>query len=110
MKGDAPAAIEVIENALEKGSTFRQADSLLVFELSWLYLSEAAYVKAADSFLRMKELNSWSHSTYVLIAAGALLDLPYSNPEICARIDGLFELLPSLIGKKRLMGEPPATE
>lgn len=33
MKNDVASAIEMIEEALEKDSTFREADSLLVFEV-----------------------------------------------------------------------------
>lgn len=136
MKHDTTAAIAIIEGALEKGSTFREADSLLVFEvhtclsnsasvpspflppcfclfkLSWCYLSNGEWLKSANSFLRMKELNAWSHATYVFIAAGALLDLPKSErtPEIEARVTALFDELPTLFENKRLMGEPPSTE
>lgn len=93
-------------------------------QLSWCYLSERQGIKAADSFLRMMELSTWSHSTYVFIAAGAhlsapvpgifvypkalwigaLLDLPLSErtPEIEARITHLFESLPALFNQKRV--------
>lgn len=118
MKQDVGSAIAIIEKALNKdpnelaNASFRQADSLLVFELSWCYLSNRDFAKSADSFQRMRGLNSWSHSTYVFISAGALLDLPLQDrtPEIVARIEKLFEELPGLIGAKRLMGEAPATE
>jgi hypothetical protein len=33
MKHDTTSAIAILEAALEKGSTFREADSLLVFEV-----------------------------------------------------------------------------
>lgn len=39
-------------------------------QLSWLYLSDAQWVRAADSFERMTTLNNWSHSTYLAIASG----------------------------------------
>lgn len=60
----------------------------------------------------MRELNTWSHATYVFIAAGALLDLPRAErtPEIEERIEALISELPSLFGQKRLLGEPPSTE
>lgn len=40
MKRDPKKAISIIEEALEKGTTFRQADSLLVFEVSLLALPQ----------------------------------------------------------------------
>lgn len=33
MQHDTTKAIEILEGALEKGSSFREADSLLVFEV-----------------------------------------------------------------------------
>lgn len=93
MRHDTASAISIIEAALEKGSSFREADSLLVFEviirpspssvcsravadssdppqLSWCYLSAAEWIKAAESFERMCTLNNWSHSTYLAISTG----------------------------------------
>lgn len=39
MTGNTKAAIEILETALEKTSTFREADSLLVFEVSIFAIS-----------------------------------------------------------------------
>lgn len=60
----------------------------------------------------MRELSTWSHSTYVIISAGALLDLPIAErtPETIIQITKLFDVLPSLFGMKRLMGDPPTTD
>ncbi|KAK4053906.1 Mitochondrial outer membrane protein iml2 [Microbotryomycetes sp. JL221] len=112
MRHETQEAIQVVEEALSHGSSFREADSLLVFELGWLYLSDAQWIKSADAFERMCTLNSWSHSTYLAIAAGALLDLPREEqtPEIKTRIRGLLDKLPTMFGQKRLLGEPPTTE
>ncbi|KAI5480790.1 mitochondrial outer membrane protein IML2 [Pseudohyphozyma bogoriensis] len=105
-------AIKIMEDALAKGSSFREADSLLVFELAWTLLSDAQWEKSAAAFLRMRTLNSWSHATYVFISAGALLELPESErtPAIEKQIDVLIDELPSLFGLKRLLGEQPGTE
>ncbi|ORY89442.1 mitochondrial outer membrane protein IML2 [Leucosporidium creatinivorum] len=112
MRHDTASAISIIEAALEKGSSFREADSLLVFELSWCYLSAAEWIKAADSFERMCTLNNWSHSTYLAISSGCLIDLSIEQrtPEVEKRITDIFNKLPSLFGQKRLLGEPPTTE
>lgn len=70
---DTPQAIKILEDALTKGSTFREADSLLCFELSWCLLSAWELEKAADRFEQMCLLNNWSHATYVSIALGECL-------------------------------------
>ncbi|GAA6016734.1 hypothetical protein JCM11491_000223 [Sporobolomyces phaffii] len=106
-------AIDIIETNLKVGSAFREADSLLVFELSWLYLSKADYIKTADNFERMCTMNKWSLATYVAIAAGALIEeinLRGSSPELVKRLDALLERLPSHFEQKRVFGEPPVTE
>ncbi|GAA5875921.1 hypothetical protein JCM3774_005817 [Rhodotorula dairenensis] len=113
-------AIEIIVKALareeKEGNGFREADSLLVFELTWLYLSQAKFRQVADA--AEKIMNSWSHATYVSIAAGALVDEINSmvargetpDQELIARTEALFDRLPSLCTEKRTLGEKPVTE
>ncbi|KAJ8473696.1 hypothetical protein ONZ45_g16204 [Pleurotus djamor] len=68
MTHDAEAAIRVLQDGLgpERPFSFAQADTLLVFELSWTLLSQRRYQEAADSFLRLTELNSWSFLSFNL--------------------------------------------
>ncbi|KAF7305955.1 hypothetical protein HMN09_00749900 [Mycena chlorophos] len=81
MSNDAPGAIAVLEAGLAPSPTsspsqrFQQADTLLVFELAWTLLAQRRHKDAADAFLRLTELNSWSHATYVFIAAGCYVSL-----------------------------------
>lgn len=80
----------------------------------------------------MRELSTWSHSTYVFIAAGttspspsfpmtkahayfhldsgALINLPLSErtPEVISRITKLFDCLPSLFNQKRKLLRLPS--
>ena len=63
-------------------------------------------------------MNSWSHATYVSIAAGALVDEINSivargetpDEELIARTEALFDRLPALCTEKRTLGEKPVTE
>ncbi|CAG7854136.1 SubName: Full=Uncharacterized protein {ECO:0000313/EMBL:CCA68947.1} [Serendipita indica DSM 11827] len=48
-------------------------DSLLVFELAWILLAQARYKEAAEAFLRMLHVSSWSPATYTMLAAGCFL-------------------------------------
>ncbi|GAA5984842.1 hypothetical protein JCM11641_005434 [Rhodosporidiobolus odoratus] len=115
MKRDADTAISILEGALKEGTTFREADSLLVFELSWLYLSQARFIDCADSFDRMNGMNSWSPATYVAISSGALVDAYHSTPDLrtpdrIERLNAAFDKLPTLFSMKRVFGEKPVTE
>ncbi|KIM31719.1 hypothetical protein M408DRAFT_20945 [Serendipita vermifera MAFF 305830] len=68
-------AIKTLQDALAPGaaSGFIQADALLVFELAWALLAEARYAEAAEAFLRMKQMNSWSRVTYLALASGCYI-------------------------------------
>ncbi|KAJ8294195.1 Inclusion body clearance protein IML2 [Rhodotorula toruloides] len=110
--------VEALGREAKEGNSFREADSLLVFELSWLYLSQARFVETADAMERMCTLNSWSHATYIAIAAGALVDEindqrrrgETPSPAVVERADKLLAKLPGLCGLKRVFGEKPVTE
>ncbi|ETW86282.1 hypothetical protein HETIRDRAFT_471663 [Heterobasidion irregulare TC 32-1] len=107
MTHDAEGAIRVLRGGLDpaRPSVFVQADALLVFELAWTLLSQRRYEEAAEAFMRMTELNTWSHATYYFIAAGcrwSLRDLPAAQR--------LLDAIPALIDRKKIGGKDLPTE
>ncbi|KIJ34680.1 hypothetical protein M422DRAFT_181844, partial [Sphaerobolus stellatus SS14] len=110
MSYEPDKAIEILQNGLasERPHTFRQADALLIFELAWTLLSQRKYQEAANMFIRMREINSWSPATYSYIAAGCYISL--GN---LAEAKRLLESIPDLLDRKRLgsrFGEPPTEQ
>ncbi|TFY71558.1 hypothetical protein EVG20_g1442 [Dentipellis fragilis] len=107
MNYDAEGAIKVLQDGLkpDRPSVFIQADALLYFELGWTLLAERRYAEAAETFLKMTELNSWSHGTYYFIAAGCHWQL--KNYEEAQR---MMDKIPSLIDKKKIGGKDLPTE
>ncbi|KAF8187422.1 hypothetical protein BJ912DRAFT_1022616 [Pholiota molesta] len=101
MSYKADAAIVVLQEGLEaaQAHSFVQADIMLIFELAWTLLSQMRYQEAAEAFLKMTELNSWSHGTYYFIAAGCYYSL--GNME---KAQYLMDAIPDLINKRRLAG------
>ncbi|KAH9952147.1 hypothetical protein B0H21DRAFT_817869 [Amylocystis lapponica] len=91
MSHDPEGAIKVLQDGLDpdRARTFAQADGLLIFELAWTLLSQRRYQESADTFIRMTEINSWSHGTYFFLAAGN-----YQKAE------EMFEAIPALLNKK----------
>ncbi|KAI0780543.1 outer membrane protein Iml2/Tetratricopeptide repeat protein 39 [Trametes elegans] len=107
MSYDPDGAIKVLQGGLAPGRphTFAQADTMLLFELAWTLLSQRRYQEAADAFIRVTEINSWSHATYYFIAAGCYVSL--HNYE---KAHELFEKIPELIDKKKIGGKDLPTE
>ncbi|KAG5650191.1 hypothetical protein H0H81_000362 [Sphagnurus paluster] len=107
MSYDPEGAIHVLREGLRPDRThsFAQADTLLVFELAWTLLGQRRYQEAADMFLRVTELNSWSHGTYYFMAAGCYISL--GNTE---KAQELLDAVPDLIDKKKINGKDLPTE
>ncbi|KAG9098657.1 hypothetical protein FS749_003325 [Ceratobasidium sp. UAMH 11750] len=105
-------AIEILKGGLsaERPVKFRQADALLLFELAWTLLADRRYEEAAESFLKIKELNSWSHATYTFIAAGCYLSLAKEKPEFRPKARALLDLVPQLLDRNKIGGRDLPTE
>lgn len=118
MTGQAAEAIQTLESGLAPGRphTFQQADALLVFELAWTQLALRRYEDAAATFIRMTELNSWSHATYYFIAAGAHISAahehkdPVRASESMIRAQQLLDAIPALLETRKLTGKDLPTE
>ena len=107
MSGDAAGAIATLQAGLspDRTSVFLQADALLVFELAWVYLSQRRYEDSAKAFMRMTEINTWSHATYYFIAAGCQWSL--GNFEEAQK---LLEATPAQIDKRKIGAKDLPTE
>ncbi|KAK7443214.1 Mitochondrial outer membrane protein iml2 [Stygiomarasmius scandens] len=110
MSGNPQAAIKVLQDGLspEKKNLFVQADTLLMFELAWTLLAQRRYQEAATTFIRLTELNSWSHGTYYFIAAGCLVSV--GGEENMKKAQEMFDKIPELIEKKKVGGKDLPTE
>ncbi|KAK7693929.1 hypothetical protein QCA50_003503 [Cerrena zonata] len=107
MSYDASAAIEVLQAGLkpDRPHTFVQADALLIFELAWTLLSQRRYKEAADAFIKVTEINSWSHGTYYFIAGGCYISLKDYK-----KAQEYFDKVPELLEKKKIGGKDLPTE
>ncbi|KIY46455.1 hypothetical protein FISHEDRAFT_66458 [Fistulina hepatica ATCC 64428] len=112
------AAITVLQDGLspQRQHTFKEADMMLIFELAWTLLSQRRYAESAEMFMRITEVNSWSHATYYFIAGGCFVAL--ANEAIDAserethiqKAQSLFDAIPQLIAKRKISGKDLPTE
>ncbi|KAF8891625.1 hypothetical protein CPB84DRAFT_1784122 [Gymnopilus junonius] len=107
MSHDPEGAITVLRDGLQINRTrsFVQADMLLLFELAWILLAQRQYQECADAFIKITELNSWSHGTYIYIAAGCHLALGDLD-----KAQSLLDKVPDLIEKRKVGGKDLPTE
>ncbi|KAJ3986595.1 hypothetical protein F5890DRAFT_1502964 [Lentinula detonsa] len=126
MTYDPEGAIRVLKAGLEEtkedaanehGEGFKQADTLLVFELAWIYLSQRQYAESAEAFIKLTELNSWSHGTYYFIAAGCHISLALSDgvsheekEKYLDKAQELLDAIPNLLDKRKVGGKDLPTE
>jgi len=75
-------AISILQSGLrpDKPIKFIQADALLVFELAWVLLAERRYEESAVAFLRMTQINTWSHPTYTYLGQPFILVISHDLP------------------------------
>ncbi|GAA98672.1 uncharacterized protein L969DRAFT_50616 [Mixia osmundae IAM 14324] len=108
MKGQVEEAIKVLQDA--RNSSFKQAESIVWFELCWCWLSMNRWEEAAHAFSEMTRLSAWSHGTYTFTRLGCYLQLEHT-PENIARVKKCIEEeLPQQIGKKKIMGSTAPIE
>ncbi|PPR07452.1 hypothetical protein CVT26_013483 [Gymnopilus dilepis] len=107
MSYDPEGSIKVLREGLRAGRThtFVQADMLLLFELAWVLLGQRRYKECAESFVKITEMNSWSHGTYIYIAAGCYLAIGDLE-----KAQSLLDKVPSLIEKRKVSGKDIPTE
>ncbi|EGN95882.1 hypothetical protein SERLA73DRAFT_113602 [Serpula lacrymans var. lacrymans S7.3] len=107
MTHDAEGAIKTLQDGLkpEREHSFSQADTLLVFELAWTLLAQRRFEESSEMFIRMTELNTWSHATYYFIAAGCQFSLQNYD-----KAQELFDKIPDLLDKRKLSGKDLPTE
>ncbi|KDN50787.1 hypothetical protein RSAG8_01285, partial [Rhizoctonia solani AG-8 WAC10335] len=112
MTGHPDKAIEILREGLSpsRAMKFQQADALLMFELAWTLLADRQYEDAAQSFLRIIEMNTWSHATYTYIAAGCSQALAKDQPEFKAKARALLDSIPNLLDRKKIGGKDLPTE
>ncbi|KAJ4482228.1 hypothetical protein J3R30DRAFT_3457864 [Lentinula aciculospora] len=126
MTYDAESAIRVLKAGLEEtkedaenkhSEGFKQADTLLVFELAWIHLSQRQYLESAEAFIKLTALNSWSHGTYYFIAAGCHISLalsdetsPQEKEKYLNKAQELLDVIPSLLDKRKVGGKDLPTE
>lgn len=109
---DLEGAIEML--SLNSDSKLKQVSAITMFEKSLAHMYLHEYEACAESFLICKEMNSWSHCLYYLIAGSCYACLYREHREtdteaaqkFKAKAKEYIKLAPTVAGKKRFMAKP----
>ncbi|KAI5808811.1 outer membrane protein Iml2/Tetratricopeptide repeat protein 39 [Peziza echinospora] len=91
----------------------RQVEALMLFEKAINSMFLHRHQDVANAFLKLTELNSWSHALYHYFAAVSYIELYRENAEsdpdqariFAKKAEALIELTPTFMGKKRFMAQ-----
>ncbi|KAK9240759.1 outer membrane protein Iml2/Tetratricopeptide repeat protein 39 [Lipomyces kononenkoae] len=119
MDGDLQRSLTILQTPMQ--IQMRQVQALVEFEKAMCYLDLHEFEPAAETFVKLTNLNSWSHALYTYVAGVCYVEL-YRGASRAAKKDAVKiamykkkaeELLlsaPSMIGKRRITGRPMPVE
>ncbi|KAA8916001.1 hypothetical protein TRICI_001816 [Trichomonascus ciferrii] len=112
-KGDMPRAVEIMNDTSSGPIEMKQVEGLMLFDKTIMLVVLHEFETAAENFVRLVDLNSWSHAFYYYLSGACHVELyrqhKTSNPEYAAKHKKLataaIEKAPTLVGKKRFMAK-----
>lgn len=123
-RGRLQEAVDLMDTATE--SQMKQVDALLGFDRSMILVFMHDFDRAAKDFLKLIDINSYSHALYTWFAASCYLeayrmcktgliipssDVQASKVEEYAKLaEKYFHQAPKLIGKKKFLSKIPPFE
>ncbi|KAK9318048.1 outer membrane protein Iml2/Tetratricopeptide repeat protein 39 [Lipomyces starkeyi] len=119
MNGDLQRSLTILQTPMK--IQMRQVEALVEFEKAMCYLDLHEFESAAQTFINLTKLNSWSHALYTYVAGVCYVELYRAasradnedEAKIAAYKKNAEELLlnaPSLIGKRRIIGRAMPVE
>ncbi|KAK9353471.1 outer membrane protein Iml2/Tetratricopeptide repeat protein 39 [Lipomyces doorenjongii] len=119
MNGDLQISLTILQTPMK--IQMRQVEALVEFEKAMCYLDLHEFESAAQTFINLTKLNSWSHALYTYVAGVCYVELYRAalradnedEAKIAAYKKKAEELLlsaPSLIGKRRIIGRAMPVE
>ncbi|PWW75986.1 hypothetical protein C7212DRAFT_195024 [Tuber magnatum] len=111
VKGNLEGAVTML--SISVATQMKQVEAVILFEKSLNQMFLHRYEDVADGFIKLTMLNNWSHALYNYFAAVCYIELyrqarasdAEQAEDWAKKAEGLFERIPSFMGKKRFMGQ-----
>lgn len=107
-------AVSIMDDKSIGPIEMKQVEALMLFDKTMFMLFLNRYEQSATNFIRLIDINAWSHAWYTYVAATCSIEIyrqalrsgdAAKAKEAKARATKLLEEAPGLIGKKKLMAK-----
>lgn len=113
-EGKLKEAVAIMDDTSRGPINLRQVEGLMLFDKTMFIIALHGYETAAPNYLRLINLNSWSHMLYTYLAGICHVELYRANiktdPKRAAeekkKAIKCFEDAPTFMGKKKILSKP----
>lgn len=114
-RGNIREAIRIMDNTSRGPINMRQVEGLMLFDKTMFMVTIHGYEQAAQNFIRLIDLNTWSHMFYTYLSAVCHVEIyrqaqTDGNTEKASKHKQLaadaIERAPGFLGKRKLMSKP----
>lgn len=112
-RGRLREAIAIMDDTSRGPINLRQVEGLMLFDKSMFIVTIHGFEVAADNFIRLIDLNTWSHMFYTYLSAVCHVEIyrkyKHTDPERAAASKKLaaeaMDRAPSFLGKRKFMAK-----
>lgn len=112
-RGNLREAIKIMDDTSRGPINMRQVEGLMLFDKTMFIVTLHGFDQAAENFIRLIDLNTWSHMFYTFLSAMCHVELyrqaKDSDPEKAAKHKKLAaeacEKAPTFLGKRKFMAK-----
>lgn len=109
--GDLARSVEIMDDTSNGPIEIKQVEGLMLYDKTMSMIVLHRFEESADNFLRLIDLNSWSHALYMYLAGSCYVEIyrinKESNPEKAAqakkKANECIEKVPQMLGKRKVM-------
>jgi hypothetical protein len=110
-KGDLIRSVEIMDDATNGPIEMKQVEGLMLYDKTMSMIVLHRFEESAENFVRLIELNTWSHALYMYLAGACYVEIyrlnRETNPEKAAeakkKATECIEKGPLMLGKRKVM-------
>jgi len=110
---DLVEAVRILDDTSNGPIQMKQVDGLMLFDKTIMMVILHQFEKSAENFIRLIDLNTWSHAFYMYLAGACYVEIYRENKhndaarstEAKKKAKECFDKVPSMMGKRKFMAK-----